>query len=223
MISAIAECKPRVGVVLLSAWTCATTCGCQNRPSGSQSVVTGDVAPGNILIEVSSPKSTSDPYWRYRVVPAQGLVQQISAGPHSDPYTATRFDCFKGVSVPSADHIFVAECSGQSFLAHAEFTVSEVRSGHILFRWDPPGWQGVAGFLWSPNSRSVALLTYSERRGRGPMDLVWAVAGHPVPYHTFFVELIDVQRERSIKYVVRKDVYMGEGRILTWTLNDRTN
>jgi len=62
----------------------------------------------------------------------------------------------------------------------------------------------------------LALLNHSERRGFGPLELLWAVAGHPVPHNTFYLLIIDAESGRSVEYVLRKDVAEGAARILDW-------
>src|SRR6476646_1678595 len=102
--------------------------GCQSPPPRHQLAVPGDAAPGSIVVEVSTPKYSRDQYSRYRIVPSQGLVEQIEEGPDVDPYRLPHIDCLKGVEASSPDNRFAARCHERSFESD-EFTVIEKDSG----------------------------------------------------------------------------------------------
>jgi hypothetical protein len=195
---------------------------CQNQPPFKQPLMSNDIASGSIKIDVISPRTAEDQYWRYRLVPSLGQVGQSEAGRQvavrgpASPFI-NGADCFQGADFTSPDHQFSARCFGEESRKAPQFTITALSTGRIIFRWAPSEWRGIDGFAWSPNSRSVALANYSEHYGKGVFDRFWAKAGHPVPYHTIYVDIIDVEHQVSAEYQIRKDVVTGSARILEWS------
>ncbi|OLD82777.1 MAG: hypothetical protein AUF67_02845 [Acidobacteria bacterium 13_1_20CM_58_21] len=56
----------------------------------------------------------------------------------------------------------------------------------------------VRGIAWSPDSKAVAVLKESERRGYGPLELVSALSGHPVPYNSTGFVAVGVSENESV-------------------------
>ncbi len=64
----------------------------------------------------------------------------------------------------------------------AVFTLPEGKQRMFLHRPDSAFVEGIA---WSPDSRYLALLTAQEHWGVSPLELLTAVAGHPVPHNSY--------------------------------------
>jgi hypothetical protein len=196
---------------------CVTVVACQSEPLNQQAVISNGAAPGYIALEINSPSSQGDLYWRYRITPSRGTVQRLAAGQYRGPYQSANSDCYKAIELQSPDGRFVARCFDYANGTTSEFEVmSSDRRSDVVFHWSPTQWRGISGFYWSPNSRSLAILNCSERHGRGVFDLVWSLAGHPVRYHTFYLDLIDIETRQMVEYVLRHDVVDGTGRVLGW-------
>jgi hypothetical protein len=53
-----------------------------------------------------------------------------------------------------------------------------------------------------------------------PIEILWRGAGHPVPHDTFYLDIVDVKNGKTVEYTIRRDVVVGNARILDWsTLN----
>jgi hypothetical protein len=90
-------------------------------------------------------------------------------------------------------------------------------SAEVVFRWNSVDRRRINAFAWSPNAASVALLTYSERSGMGPIELLWSGAGHPVPHDTFHLEIVDMRDGKTTEYTIRRDIVYGSARIVDWS------
>jgi len=198
------------------ALCCVVAIACERRAPRKQQVVSPELAPGNITLELTRHGAEKDQFWHYRITPSLGEVERTDVGEHTIPYSTPHVNCFKGTEVISYDHRFVASCFGEKSGKRPQLTIKAAVSDKTIFEWAPPRSRGIAGFIWSSNSRCLALLTYSERHGRRPLDLIWSFAGHPVPVNTFYVELIDPQTSKSVEYVVNYDMRVGYGSILSW-------
>jgi hypothetical protein len=50
----------------------------------------------------------------------------------------------------------------------------------------------IDSLAWSPDSKWIAVLKHSSRTGYGPIDLIALMAGHGVPYMTYYLDVIDL-------------------------------
>jgi len=197
--------------------------GCEHGPPQKHPVVGSDIAPGNIIIEVTSPKTGGDKFWRYQVMPSRGQAIQVQAGRQTSgrwdtaAVSSGQVDCSHESVAVSPNQKFLARCFGELPGRSAQFTVTTTAVDKVVFRWRPANWRAIDGFVWFPTSRSIALLTHSEKHGTGLVELLWAGAGHPVPHDTFYLDVVDIEEGRSYEYVIRYDVLTGSGRILNWS------
>ena len=187
--------------------------------------------PGKVLVEVSTgvvhfgASAPGDRYWRYELDPSAGRVVQTEAGVgelKDSRFETGRRGCDKYGSgtqtVESPNGLFQVQCSGEWRTENARFVVADVVSKKVLFRWAPTTLRRVRGFAWSPMSDHVAILSYSQRTRRtNLLDFLLAGSGHPPPYVTFYLDLINVTGGVMSEYVLRTDVEFGEGAILDWT------
>jgi hypothetical protein len=89
------------------------------------------------------------------------------------------------------------------------------RTGAVLCTWNP-GKRRIRGFAWAPTSSSVAILDNSSRFGMGPLELLAALSGHPVPHDTIFLDFLDVKTGKATEYLIRANVVSSFTRILKW-------
>jgi hypothetical protein len=194
--------------------------GCQREPVSKQPVLSSDLAPGTLTVDVISPRAGGEAYWQYRITPSRGQVELFGSGrrPRSqwtDPHFLNAANCFQGEQKRSANGELVARCFHQEPGRRPEFTVTSTVGGPV-FGWDPGEWRGVDGFGWCTNSRALAMVNYSEIHGAGLLDRIWSSAGHPVPYRTIYLDIIDANRGVSTEYMIRRDVEEGNARIVDW-------
>jgi hypothetical protein len=93
-------------------------------------------------------------------------------------------------------------------------TVFNKQSNAQVRRWAADeGWK-ICGLSWSPDSASIAVLLEKARTDLGPLGLISAASGHPIPLETFKVTLLSVYSESELHLpVIRKDSPSGWARI----------
>jgi len=188
-----------------------------------QDILTGDVAPGVILMDLLE-SGHPEHYWQYEVRPTTGSVRQVKEEtfrdyahenlPHVFLQPAGAIGACSGdTKASSPDAKFEAYCTGSDWA----FFVADKRSHAIVYTWKPREWRGIRGFGWAANSHSVAILNVSSYYGKTPLELLSGVAGHPVPHDTIFLDVLDVRSGKTTEYLIRNNVPYSFTRILSWT------
>ena len=67
---------------------------------------------------------------------------------------------------------------------------------------------------WSPDSSYLAVLTRTARMGLWPWEILFAVAGHPVYYMTFYVEVYDLSGDLVYESKIISGFKNGGGKIV---------
>jgi hypothetical protein len=148
-----------------------------------------DVSEGRVLeLENKSPSSEefANPPW------------SAPSGAHIDTGSSHNF---AGIASPDAQYVAVSSGDGalQSNAAGQVPIVVERSSDHTeVFQASIPPRYYVRGVTWSPDSKAVALLLSSERIGFGPLDILSALAGHPIQYKSFGFLILNVEARRSV-------------------------
>lgn len=201
--------------------------GCSSSQTGNlphQTTLNRDVAPGVILVDVLE-GGRSERYWQYEIQPTAGVVREAKQerfqdSAHEDfPHVIQQPSgaietCTKTPEANSPDQNYSAYCT---HFNSDEFFVIDRKTKETLYQWKPEEWRGISGFVWVPNSRSVAFLNVSSHYGKGPLELISALSGHPVPHDTVFLDVVDVRTARVVEYVVRRNVVSSFTRILKWS------
>lgn len=102
---------------------------------------------------------------------------------------------YKGPYMVSPDKRFVAASiavSGPSTPGPTEVVIVDTRTKKIISKVRSNDNRYIDGVAWSQDSRLLAVLKSSSRYGRGPLDLIGAMFGHPVPYMTYYLEVVDL-------------------------------
>lgn len=97
-----------------------------------------------------------------------------------------------------------------------ELYVIDVATSEIVFRYKNSNNMWIEDIAWSPNSKALTVLCKSERTGLWPWELIALIAGHPVPYNSFYLEIIDLKNGGVINRAIKKNITYGRARIL-WT------
>jgi hypothetical protein len=207
---------PRSCAAILLSTLCLILIGCQR----TYPKMSPKVAPGTIVVEVSQPKGAK--VYQYRVTPSSGQVlQSTNSDLQQRQNKAPRVQMedagctFEGTTKESPNQEFIARCFSDSIATPRKFMVTN-RAGRLLFEWRSQTPILLGGFAWSSNSNSVALIASSEEYGRGPLDAFWSFVGHPVPYDTFSLEVIDIVSGRVSEYPIRRNVQYGSAKIIDW-------
>jgi hypothetical protein len=224
------QLKRRFFISAISIVVAGCTFGQGSEPPTTQTVVQSHVTAGRISIEVStgvigmSNSTARDRYWRYMLEPDTGRVIQTETGIgdlKKSEFPTGRSGCEKHSnmieSIVSPNGGFELRCGAERREKPAEITVTDLQSGKVRFSWTPGPTKKVHGFAWGPTSDFAAVLCYSQSSGQGVIDHLFASAGHPRPYMTFYLELIDLTSGRVAEYALRRDVAFGNGAILEWT------
>jgi hypothetical protein len=205
---------------------CLGTAGCRSqvRSISPQPVVSGEVAPGRIVVDILEPRGREH-YYVYEVRPSKGSLNLTSEETFKD-YQHERIsheyqrptgaidDCIsKKPTAESPDGNYVAGCTvdvqpGGRFsrIYYRVFFINEKNTGQEVFHWRLDEQRLIHGFAWSLNSRSIALLDSTEVYGKGPLEMIWAWAGHPVPHNTVYLHIIPVSTMQPGEYKIRSDV-----------------
>lgn len=69
----------------------------------------------------------------------------------------------------------------------------------------------IRDLTWDPMSKSLVILIASERIGLMPWELLAMIAGHPIPYVSLQLEVLDLSTGSSFQYSVVKNMKYGSG------------
>ena len=107
-------------------------------------------------------------------------------------------------SISSPDGRFAASCVREQGISSVIVTdvLAKTPVKNILIA----NFFNVRGIAWSPDSRAVAVLEESERKGYGPLELASALSGHPVPYSSigFVAASISENEGTGLPYIARE-------------------
>jgi hypothetical protein len=195
----------------------------QSPPPARLAIMSGDVAPGVILIDILK-SGHPENYWQYEVRPTIGSVRLVKEKTFRDyahediphdflPPAGAIGACPSDTKATSLDRKFLAYCAA----SEAGLVIADTKTLGILFLWKPQEWRGISGFGWSPNSQSIAILNRSSYYGKTPLELLSGKLGHPVPHDTIFLDVLDVRTGKTTEYLVREDVTYSFARILNWS------
>ena len=95
-----------------------------------------------------------------------------------------------------------------------DFVVIDLKTREIVLKHHLEPW--VEDIVWSPDSRAIAILGTDERWGLLPWEILLALFGHPVPYHSFFLDIFDLEGNLLFNALIRRNVMYGDGAI-AWT------
>jgi hypothetical protein len=165
------------------------------------------------ILEAGSPLST---LWVYEVSPANGAVavassrqMEPSADLNSEPLPdgAHVSNCsHQSISIRSPNGRYDAACRKQDSNESYSVVIEDSASGRPVKTVPVEKFFNIGGIAWSPDSNAVTILKESERMGYGPLDLLAALSGHPVPYVTvgFVTVKVGENGGQGLPYVGRE-------------------
>jgi hypothetical protein len=226
MRTSFKACKGGVGVVFsvvpLALTFILTGCSDDHSPKPIQKILSGEVAPGVLLVDVLE-GGQSQRYWQYEVQPTTGAVRLVKEELFQDyrhrdgmpeafqkPAGAIQ-TCALNPQASSPNGQYRAYCKDKG---SEEFYLADDNSAKVLYHWKSN--KEIRGFAWAPNSNSVAIVCMKGRLGLSPLELLALVSGHPVPHDTIFLDVVDVRTGKMTEYVLRRNVTSAFTRILNW-------
>ena len=170
---------------------------------------------GIIEIGVLESRSNGQALSVYSINPSAGTIKltreapiELGSSVSSEPLPAGAHisRCPNGTDFPvsSPNNRFVASCvreQGKSLVIVTEVLTKTLMKNILISNFF-----NVSGIAWSPDSRAVAVLEESERKGYGPLELASALSGHPVPYSSigFVAVSISENEGTGLPYIARE-------------------
>jgi len=105
--------------------------------------------------------------------------------------------------MPSPDGKLVATCDGDLVATMTvakpdEFTIVSGSSHKIVYKTSFE--KKINGFLWSPDSQAVAVLSSKVRTSKNPGDWLYALSGHPIQYEEYYLHIVDLQTLKASSF-----------------------
>jgi len=118
------------------------------------------------------------------------------------------------VEIPAPNHELAASCVVKFESDSYKVTIRDLRSDSQLREWSAGKEWEICGLVWSPDSKTIAVLLARERTDLSPLGLVSAASGHPIPLNTFKVTLLTAQSGNNLELpLIRKDSPSGWARV----------
>ncbi len=162
----------------------------------------------------------------------EGQILPVKQEDLGDDYEGPRFDvpptssggignCYRSPRLASPDKKLLAYCEGPPLGISNGTTpdtviVVDEKESEVL-RMAIPLETRMVSFCWAPDSNSIAVLTASRHTGFGPLDILAALTGHPVPYMSFAIELFQMNGPKMHIPTFLENTRYGFGSLLNWS------
>lgn len=129
--------------------------------------------------------------------------------------------CYNSPHLQSPDGKLVAYCEGPfpglPRGTQSDSIVVEDTNGKPVLKHPVDSSLRLVGYAWAPDARSLAVAESSSRTSLNPLDLLWAVAGHPIPISRFEVQLftIDGKATKTLPFL-QGEYRLGFGMLAGW-------
>lgn len=163
---------------------------------------------------------------KFLVVPQEGSITYFTGSAkmeRSEAPLGTRviLSCLDNPTSVSPDHKYVAECKGvYAHIANErdQFILRRSVESTILYRREFGSSILISGFLWSQDSRAIAVLTHTVHLHLfwNPLYWVYALSGHPVQSETYDLHVIDVANLNATEFKVPFEARSSMGKLVGW-------
>lgn len=92
--------------------------------------------------------------------------------------------------------------------------IASLSDNKNLFNISVPEGRTIQDTAWIRESNLIAILSKSTHIGLLPWELIAAVAGRPVPYMSYYLEIYTSQGEKIYEQRILKDIKYGNGSII---------
>jgi len=204
--------------------------GCSTRSHvAPPTFATNPAFKGKITMTIAEPHQFSegdtDRTYRYDLDAGRLELKQISDSGeqtvHVQQFATGGVSCYNAPRLRSPDGKLVAHCEGPfpglpRGTQPDSLVVEDMRGKQVLKRPIGNNLQMV-GYAWAPDSRSIAVAVSSSRTSLYPLDLLWAIVGHPIPVAKFDVELFSTDGKAAMTLpCVQGDFRLGFGMLTGW-------
>ena len=93
--------------------------------------------------------------------------------------------------------------------------ILEYPGGAVRAEYKAPEMYVIESIAWAPNSEMIAVLTRRSTIGKFPGDILASVAGHPVSYLTFALEIIKLDGSKVMSLNLGSNFQSGFG-FVSW-------
>lgn len=175
---------------------------------------------GEVVLNLLQPAGQEELDNIFIVTPETGRVRRasIDALPHARP-TGNISSCYKRPSSASLDGKFIATCDGPVLPSMSGsppdvFSIIRTDSTPVACR----GLQGhqIIGFLWSPDSKAVAVLSTTVRVSLNPRYWFYALSGHPAQFEKYHLNVVDPATLTVSSFEIPFETRFGRAQLLEW-------
>ncbi len=199
--------------VLLSA--CAA--GTNGRPIARSKI------RGQVLLDIIQPGEVHN---ILAVIPERGEVTHETTTSDQQSIASeseTRFvpSCYNNPRSLSPDGNFAASCKGDPVATMVgakpdEMVLTSTKTDKVLYTGGMAGHQKINGFLWSPDSKGVAVLSSNVRVSANPRYWFRAISGHPKQFETYYLTVIELEPQNTTSFKVPFEGSSSRARLITW-------
>ncbi|HEV7551971.1 MAG TPA: hypothetical protein VGP65_09815 [Candidatus Angelobacter sp.] len=128
-------------------------------------------------------------------------------------------NCYQKPVRPSPNGNFVAGCNGSLVpsMVEARPDIFLIAPTHSIAA-PCPGLRGkeIVGFVWSPDSKAIAVLSSTVRVSFNPRYWFYALSGHPMQYETYYLNVIEPISRRVVSFEIPFQTSFGRAQLLSW-------
>jgi len=193
-------------------------CGIEQKPTKPSTI------DGKIIVDIVAPREVHN---RFLVLPHKGTITRFTGSTKPEPRetrssTGAIQSCHSNPTSVSPDQRLVAGCQGEAVAMLSgsnpdEFILREKGEKTIVYQ-RVLGPQ-ISGFLWSPDSQAVAVLTCTVHVSWDPRYWLEAFRGHTKQYETYDLHVLDVVNLNVSSFTVPFEASLSTGRIVSWGMS----
>jgi hypothetical protein len=179
---------------------------------------------GKIIVDIAGSGRVHD---RFLVLPHKGTITRFTGSTKTESNetrssTGAIQSCHSNPTSLSPDQRLVAGCQGEAVAMISssnpdQFILREKGESSIIYQRVLG--QQISGFLWSPDSHAVAVLTRTVHVSWDPRYWSEALSGHPRQYETYDLHVVDVVNLNVSSFNVPLEASLSTGRIVSWGMS----
>jgi len=154
--------------------------------------------------------------------PATGQISRApkdSISKFEDGSRGNIFNCHEKPVRPSPNGNFIASCNGSLVPSMAgassdSFLIGSTNSKGEAFR-NLRG-KKIWGFVWSSDSKAIAVLSSDVRVSYNPRYWFYALSGHPMQYEKYYLNVIEPTTLKVVSFEIPFQTSFGRVQWLTW-------
>jgi hypothetical protein len=175
--------------------------------------------PGEIVFDLVQPGNVHNLFISTPTTGQTSRVTNDSIPNFENGSSANIFHCHEKPVRPSPSGNFIASCNGSlvpSMVGASpdSFLIAPTNAKGETFR----GLRGkqIWGFVWSPDSKAIAVLSSDVQVSYNPRYWFYALSGHPMQYETYYLNVIEPITRRVVSFEIPFQTSFGRVQWLTW-------